>query len=82
VNEHADVARFLLAETTGTDAEKVARIKDPFGRAQVHAVLAVKESLDRLVEQQRIANLIAWTEGSGYEPTPEITAEIREGLGL
>lgn len=43
--------------------------------AQAHATLA-------LVEQQRIANLIAWTVGSGYSAAPEIAAEIVAALHI
>lgn len=46
---------------------------DPNGLAIAHALLA-------LVEQQRVANLIAWT--TGYQPTPPVLAQIEKGLGL
>lgn len=43
--------------------------------AKVHATLA-------LVEQQRIANLIAWTTANGSEPNEVVSREIEEALGL
>lgn len=43
--------------------------------AQVHATLA-------LVEQQRIANLIAWTTANGTEPLKPEAKRITEALGL
>lgn len=43
--------------------------------AQVHATLA-------LVEQQRLANLIAWTTRNGGTPLPEVADVIAERLGL
>lgn len=43
--------------------------------AQVHATLA-------LVEQQRLANLIAWATANGHEPIESVKKTIREGLGL
>jgi hypothetical protein len=46
-----------------------------FDLARLHAQLA-------LVEQQRIANLIAWTTRDGYEPLSEVRNIIAEGLGL
>jgi hypothetical protein len=44
-------------------------------RAVAHATLA-------LVEQQRIANLIAWTTRDGQTPIAEVRNIIAEGLGL
>lgn len=43
--------------------------------AQVHATLY-------LAEQQRIANIIAWTTSDGYRPSPHVQDEITKGLGL
>ncbi|WP_313276811.1 hypothetical protein [Timonella senegalensis] len=43
--------------------------------AQAHATLA-------LAEQQRIANVIAWTTANGTEPTEETACKIAEALGL
>lgn len=49
--------------------------KGCIAHAQVHATLA-------LVEQQRIANLIAWTTAPGYAPNSAADAAIAEALGL
>jgi hypothetical protein len=46
-----------------------------FDLARLHAQLA-------LVEQQRIANLIAWTTRDGQTPIAEVRNIIAEGLGL
>lgn len=46
------------------------------------ALLAQAEATLALVEQQRIANLIAWTTGAGYSPSPEVTAEIVAALHM
>lgn len=43
--------------------------------AQAHATLY-------LAEQQRIANLIAWTTANGTEPNPETAKIIAKGMGL
>jgi|GEM_PF-3287457 hypothetical protein len=48
---------------------------DVIAAAQVHATLA-------LVEQQRIANLIAYLVLIGETPGPDDDRQIREGLGL
>ena len=46
------------------------------------ALLAQAEATLALVEQQRTANLIAWTVGSGYTPSPEVAAEIIAALHM
>lgn len=47
-----------------------------------NALLAQAEATLALVEQQRIANLIAWTVGSGYSASPEVAAEIVAALHI
>ena len=57
--------------------------------AQVHATLALAEAADAQVaatlaqtEQLRLANVIAWTTGNGYNPSPAVLAAMEKGLGL
>lgn len=44
-------------------------------RAQMHATLAV-------AEQQRLANIIAWTTNGDHRPLGEVADLITEGIGL
>lgn len=41
-----------------------------------NALIAQAEATLAVAEQQRIANLIAWTVGAGYSASPEIAAEV------
>ena len=61
----------VIAQEGITDATIIATQLD----AVRHAILA-------LAEQQRTANLIAWTTGAGYVPSPPIVAEIVETLRM
>ena len=47
-----------------------------------NALIAQAEATLALAEQQRIANLIAWGTANGTEPDWDLTAEIKEALGL
>lgn len=47
---------------------------DLIAAAQVHATLA-------LVEQQRIANIIAFTTGAGYDMATDLAEQIAKDLG-
>lgn len=80
--DHKQESEFLLQRVGGLTWEEAPQIE--VALAQVHATLA-------LVEQQRIANLIAFiaVEGGPYKIINEIPgatvqaiAFIREGLGL
>lgn len=48
--------------------------------ALVIAQVATAEAIRALVEQQRIANLIAFTTANGSEPTESTIDEINRGL--
>ena len=50
--------------------------------ALVIAQVATAEAILALVEQQRIANLIAFTTANGGEPSETTAEEIGKGLGL
>lgn len=83
--DHAAEARGLLAlshdyemahSTSPTPEEALlvcAAVSNGYAAAQVHATLA-------LVEQQRIANLIAFASANGYDPS--FHADVKKGLGL
>lgn len=73
------------------DAERLVLMNDlaDLAAAQVHATLYAAEQTAALVEQARIANLIALREAREpsddwdfNSPTPPIRSEIRKGLGL
>lgn len=49
---------------------------------QHNATLAAAEATLALVEQQRIANVIAWTVGAGYSPSQGVIAEVTGALRL
>lgn len=70
--DHVAATQSLLQHAQGADPV-AARVT--LDAAQVHATLA-------LVEQQRIANLIATGSNPASAFGPRIYAEIREGLGL
>lgn len=49
---------------------------------QHNATLAVAEATLALVEQQRLANVIAFTVGSGYSASSAVLDEIAAGIGM
>lgn len=63
------VGEGFISEEGWTEATAIMGVLD----ALRHATLA-------LVEQQRIANLIAWTTANGDEPTDAAINEIDKGL--
>ena len=46
------------------------------------ATSAVAHATLYAAEQQRIANIIAWTVGSGYTPSTAVIEQVNESLGL
>lgn len=67
----SEALRVLMLPTKFEDATEA----NALAYAQVHATLA-------LVEQQRIANIIAFTIGAGYRTNQKTIDEIAKGLGL
>lgn len=73
---HAQEAKRLVSATNTKDWNDPSPYVDRrIAAAHVHATLA-------LAEQQRIANVIAWTTANGTEPTEETACKIAEALGL
>lgn len=73
--ERIDHAALALELIEGSQAEQDMQAAALIlAEAQVQATLAV-------AEQQRIANLIAWTTANGEEPTDAAIDEIDRGLG-
>lgn len=72
--DHATVARTILSNIEPVEMTNP-ETGNWLAKAQVSALLA-------LVEQQRIANLIAWTTRDGQTPIAEVRNIIAEGLGL
>ena len=52
--------------------------------AQARATLAVAEAIDRLTEQQRLANVIDYHRASwdGASPLAPVLEDVEKGLGL
>ena len=46
------------------------------------ATSAVAHATLYAAEQQRIANVIAWTVGSGYTPSTAVIEQVNESVGL
>jgi len=67
--DHAATARYLIREVRYSGYGPSPDFPTAFdaAKAQVHATLALKESIDAQTEQQRIANLIALTRGNQPE---------------
>jgi hypothetical protein len=73
MTDHRVQALEHLEDAKYAHDQEVARTR--VAMAQVHATMAQTEQL-------RIGNLIAWTSGSGFVPSPAVLSAVNIGLDL
>lgn len=73
--DHIKNARFYIGKATGA-------VTLAINLPQVTAAIAQAEATLALVEQQRIANVIAWTTANGTEPVKLVADDIAAALGI